>query len=146
MAAFDFGVMYATGIKSLTFGMAVRNFSREVKFVREGFQLPLSLRIGISMNVLDAFDMDRSTHAMIVDVDAEHPRDFSEQIRVGVEYQFMQILALRFGYVTPADGQSFSYGIGATPSVAGTRLAVDYSYTPFDIFGGVSRMSLRFGF
>ena len=39
--AFDFGTIYKTGFKSLVFGMSVRNFSQEVRFESEGFQLPL---------------------------------------------------------------------------------------------------------
>lgn len=146
VVAFDFGVMYATGIKSLTFGMAVRNYAREIKYIKEGFQLPLTLRIGLSMNVLDLTDLDPSTQRLLVAVDAEHPRDYSEQVRVGVEYMFMEMVALRAGYVTPADGQAFTYGLGLRQSLAGVNLGVDYSYTPFEDFDGVSRLSVRFGF
>ena len=51
--AFDFGTLYKTGLKSLAFGVAINNFSREVRYERENFELPLSFKIGISMNVLD---------------------------------------------------------------------------------------------
>jgi len=53
--AFDFGTVYRTGFKSLAFGMCLRNFSQEIKFEQEGFQLPLTSKIGISMDVLDLF-------------------------------------------------------------------------------------------
>lgn len=146
VVAFDFGVLYKTGIKSLTFGMAVRNFSREIKYIREGFQLPLSLRIGLSMNMLDLFDVPSSEQRLLMAVDAEHPRDYDEQVRVGLEYTFADMISLRAGYVSPADGQGLSYGVGARQDLMGVKLAVDYSYTPFEVFDGVSRLSLRFGF
>jgi hypothetical protein len=146
VVAFDFGVLYKTGIKSLAFGMAVRNFSREIKYIREGFQLPLSLRIGLSMNMLDLFDVPASSQALVMAVDAEHPRDYDEQVRVGLEYTFAEMVSLRVGYVTPADGQAVAYGLGVKQSLAGVNLAVDYSYTPFEVFDGVYRLSLRFGF
>ena len=40
--AVDFGTLYRTGFKSLVFGMSVRNFSNEIKFEKEAFQLPLA--------------------------------------------------------------------------------------------------------
>ncbi|MDX1740732.1 MAG: PorV/PorQ family protein, partial [Rhodothermales bacterium] len=48
--AFDFGMLYKTGFRSLTFAVAATNFSEEIEFVDESFQLPLTLRIGVSMN------------------------------------------------------------------------------------------------
>jgi len=45
--AFDFGTLFKTGVKSLAFGMSVRNFSQEIKFEEEGFQLPLLFTLGL---------------------------------------------------------------------------------------------------
>ena len=73
--AFDFGILYRTGFKSLNFGMTVRNFAREVRYVNEGFQLPLTFKIGLSMTVLDFTELDRDMHSFLLSVDAIHPRD-----------------------------------------------------------------------
>jgi len=137
--AFDFGLMYRTGYKSLTLGMAVRNFAREVKYQRESFQLPLAFRLGASMNVFDLVGFDREKQSLLVTVDAEHPRDFPEQVKVGLEYVFMDIIAARVGYIGPADEHSLSYGLG----IQYKYFAVDYAYTPFGIFNQVSRFSVR---
>ena len=51
--SFDFGILYKTGFKSLNFGMNLRNFSKEVKYIKESFQLPLTFEIGISINAVD---------------------------------------------------------------------------------------------
>jgi hypothetical protein len=144
--AFDFGLLYRTGFRSLTLGMAVRNFSREVKYQKESFQLPLSFKLGIAMNVFDLTGFDRETQALNITVDAEHPRDFPEQIKVGAEYVFMNMVAARVGYVGPADEHSVSYGLGFNLAMAGTQFGLDYAYTPFGIFSNVQRFSLRFGF
>jgi hypothetical protein len=146
VTAFDFGVLYRTGFKSLNFGMSVRNFSEEVAFQKEGFQLPLTFRIGLSMNVLDIFEIEREKQSLTISADAEHPRDFPEQVRVGAEYVFMNTFSFRVGYVSPADEHSVSYGLGFQHSLAGTRFALDYAYTPFGILNEVQRFSLRFGF
>jgi hypothetical protein len=141
---FDFGLLYHTGYKSLTFGMTVRNFSKEVTYIKEGFQLPLTFKIGLSMNMLDLTDLKADEHQFLVCIDAEHPRDFQEQIRVGGEYVFMNILALRAGYVSGGDEYAGFYGVGVKKDLAGVGLAFDYCYSPFGIFNDVHRFSFQF--
>jgi hypothetical protein len=142
--AFDFGILYETGYKSLTFGMSVRNFSKEVTYIKEGFQLPLTFRIGLAMNVLDLTNLDPEEHQFLVSMDAEHPRDFEEQVRIGGEYLFMKIVALRAGYVSGGDEYSGFYGVGLQKDLGDVALSVDYSYTPFGIFTNVHRFSFQF--
>jgi hypothetical protein len=142
--AFDFGILYHTGYKSLNFGMTVRNFAKEVTYQKEGFQLPLTFRIGVSMNVLDLTDLDPATHQVLVVADAEHPRDFPEMLRLGGEYTFMSILALRVGYVSSADEFGVSYGAGVHKEFEGFGLGFDYAYLPFGIFDAVHRFSFQF--
>ncbi len=145
VAAYDFGLLYRTGFKSLTFGMTIRNFSKEVTYQKESFQLPLTFKIGVSMNVADFFDVEPGSQDLLLVVDAEHPRDYPEQIRVGAEYVFSRTIAFRIGYVSPSDEHSLSYGVGLQQGWLGTQLAIDYSYTPFKVFSNVQRLSLRFG-
>jgi len=140
--AFDFGLLYQTGFRSLTLGMAVRNFAREVKYQKESFQLPLAFRLGASMNMFDLLGFEREKQSLLLTVDAEHPRDFPEQMKVGLEYLFMNTVAARIGYVGPADEHNLSYGVGVQYKL----LAVDYAYTPFGIFDNVQRFSVRMWF
>ncbi|HCI69997.1 MAG TPA: DUF3308 domain-containing protein, partial [Balneola sp.] len=49
----DFGILYKTGFESLNFAMALRNFSPEVSYDTENSELPLTFKIGVSMDVLD---------------------------------------------------------------------------------------------
>lgn len=142
--AFDFGITYRTGFKSLALGMVVRNFSKEAQFKSEGFQLPLTFRIGVAMNVADVLPLDPNVHALRLSLDAEHPRDYPEQVKIGLEYTFMNILSLRAGHVGPADEQSMSYGVGLQKGFGTAGIGVDYAYTPFGIFGNVQRFSFQF--
>jgi hypothetical protein len=144
--AFDFGVLYKTGFKSLNLGMSVRNFSREVKYKKEGFQLPLIFQIGVSFNFADLIDADNKMHAFLVTVDANHPRDYPEQLNIGAEYTFMNLVSLRAGYSTPNDERSFSYGVGLKEDNGDIDVAIDYSYTPFGVFNSVHRISLNFAY
>lgn len=141
--AFDFGILYRTGFRSLDFGMSLRNFSEETEYVEESFQLPLTFEIGVSMNAIDLFARENSPHDFIVAIDAVHPRDFQEQLNLGGEYVFMDMFALRAGYVFPSDEHHFSAGAGFRKA---SRFALDYSYTPFGIFNDVHRFSVQFGF
>lgn len=146
VVAFDFGILYRTGFKSLNFGMAVRNFSKEVQYEKEGFQLPLTFRIGLSMNVLDFLNQEKPDHAVLVTFDAEHPRDFAEMVRLGVEYTLQDFLSFRVGYISPQDENKMSYGIGFHRKADGQTMGIgfDYAYTPFGIFGQVHRVNLQF--
>lgn len=144
--AFDFGILYHTGFKSLNFGMSVRNFSTELKYKDEKFQLPLTFKLGLSINALDIFNIDQNMHSFLVSVDASHPRDYSEQISIGAEYVFMNTLAIRGGLTSPTDEQKFTAGVGLRQTITGINLGVDYSYTPFGIFDNVHRFSVNIAF
>lgn len=141
--AFDFGTIYRTGFKSLAFGMSVQNFSQEVRFESEGFQLPLVFNIGISMDMVDVLMPDSKSHSLLIAVDANHPRAAPEQLKIGGEYSFMNIIALRLGYHSDVDERDVSFGIGLRKDFGrkGGRIALDYAYTPFGIFDNVQRFS-----
>lgn len=142
VVAFDFGTLYKTGFKSLAFGMCVRNFAEEVKYEREGFQLPLTFKVGFSMNVMDFMPSFAKDHGFLLSIDAVHPRDFPEYLNIGAEYTFMKLLSLRGGYITQQD----DYGLAAGFGVNVYGMNFDYSYTPFDIFEDINRFSVKFNF
>jgi hypothetical protein len=139
--AFDFGTQFKTGIKSLTFAMSVRNFSKEIKYVDEGFQLPLVFTLGISMNMMDLFSLeDPAQHSLIMSVDATHYRDHPEQLIIGIDYRMMNVLSVRGGYVSGNDEDNINFGMGITWH----GVSFDYAYTPFGVFGNVQRVTARF--
>jgi hypothetical protein len=145
--AFDFGVLYKTGFRSLNFAVSARNFAPEVTFVEESFQLPLTLQIGVAMDVLDMTPYGASDmHSLVLSLDAQNPRDFSEQIKLGGEYTFLDALVLRAGYVFPTDEEGISLGAGVRQEFAGIGFGADYAYTDFGVFSGVQRIALRLSF
>lgn len=146
--AYDFGMLYRTGLESLNFAVTARNFATEIRYEQENFQLPLALRIGISMDVLDLTTMNQDLHSLVVAVDAEHPRDYPEQIKLGTEYTFMNTVSLRAGYTFPTDEQGISLGAGLRQELGGLRLGADYAYTDFGVFNTfnrVHRLALHIG-
>ena len=142
--AYDFGVQYKTGFESLVFAVAARNFSQEIAFEEESFQLPLTLQIGVSMDVMDLTALGASgDHSFVLAVDAENPRDYAEQIKLGGEYTFLDTFSLRGGYVFPSDEQGIHLGAGVRQSVGGLGLAADYGFSDYGVFSGVHRVAVR---
>jgi hypothetical protein len=144
--AFDFGILYHTGFKSLDFGMSVRNFAAEINYVDEDFQIPLVFKLGMSINAVDFLEIDKNIHSLLVAVDASHPRDYAEQVSIGGDYTFMNTFSIRAGYTFPVDEQEYSVGLGLKQQYSGVNFAVDYSYTPFGIFSDVHRISVNIGY
>ncbi len=138
--AFDFGTMFRTGLKSLAFGVAVNNFAPEIKYERESFQLPLSFKIGISMNLLDLVPGIGEDHSFFASVDAVHPRSYEEFLNIGGEYVFSKTVAVRVGYITNHPDYDLTAGIGLQQA----GIAVDYSYMPHRIFNNIQRISVKF--
>jgi hypothetical protein len=135
--AFDFGTIYKTDIKSIVFGMSVTNFSKEIKFENEDFQLPLLFTIGISANLFELIEIPQSNQELRLAVDWTHPRSHPEQLKVGAEYRFMNLLSLRAGYVNGNDENSITCGVG----ISYFGVGVDYSYIPFGVFGHVQQIT-----
>lgn len=146
-AAFDFGVMYSPGFRSLTFAMNARNFSPAIEYIEESFELPLTLSVGLSMDMLDLLTPNLTDqHSFLLAVDTAHPRDFSETVSFGGEYSFMDVVAFRAGYTYPAEEQGISLGAGLHYGFSGLDLRADYAYTRFGIFGNVNRIGVQLGF
>lgn len=142
--AFDFGTMFYPGLRSLRFGMSVRNFSKEFKYEKEGFQLPLTFSIGMAMNVLDFMEDENQT--LLVSVDAIHPRDYSERLNFGAEYILFNMLALRGGYKTNYDIEGLTGGFGVFYKMSGIAVRFDYSYSAIEVFDAINRFSVGLSF
>lgn len=145
-AAFDFGVLYKTGFRSLNFAMSVRNFGQELQYVSDNFEMPLTFNVGVSMDLMDLANVNQDVHSFRVGVEGKRPRDFSEQIKLGGEYTFMNIFSLRGGYTFPTDEQGISLGAGLQYGISGVHLGVNYAYTSFGVFNDVQRFGVNLTF
>jgi hypothetical protein len=144
--AYDFGTIYKTGIKSIAFGMSVRNFSKEVKYEEEAFQLPLLFTIGISANIFDFIEVPGPNQSLLISLDSTHPRSHPEQLKIGAEYKFMDFISLRGGYIAGNSEDDITFGLGissAALELSSFDLEFDYSYTPFGVFDNVQRFTAR---
>lgn len=133
----DFGTIYNTGFHDLMISMSFRNFSQELIYVRDKFELPITMRIGAAINVPG---LDTDAHSLTVAIDVLLPRDFDERINLGFEYWFLQSFAIRGGYKFNYDEEGFNAGIG----IKRRGLKIDYAYTSFGLFESVQRFSFGF--
>ena len=129
--AYDFGLMYQMDWKNLMIAMSARNFSESLKYAEEAFELPLTFRMGVSGDLIENLSVSFVN---------ERPRDYFSTTRVGVEYNLMNMLAVRVGYVTPTDEAGINLGVGF--QVAG--FSVDVAYTDFGVFDPVTRVGVQF--
>ncbi|NQT23818.1 PorV/PorQ family protein [candidate division KSB1 bacterium] len=143
--AFDFGTIFYPGYKSLQFGMSIRNFSQQFKFVDKAFQLPLTFSIGAAINVMDFVNED-GENALLLAVDALHPNDYTERLSIGLEYSFQSMFFIRGGYKTNHDIEGLSAGFGIEHSIGGLGLRIGYAYSAIEVFDPVSRISFGIKF
>ena len=154
--AVDLGTLYNTGFRSLRIGMTIQHFGGEL--TPEGdytayysggdstdtylpYSLPMTFRLGLAMDVLD-----RGPHFLTVAVDAAHPNDNLEQVGVGAEYWFNDLLALRGGYRINTDEEGLTAGAGFHIPVGGQTINLDYAYADWGRLEMVHRASLGVAF
>lgn len=143
--AYDFGIIYRTGLRSLNFAIAVRNLAPEVTYAEEPFELPLTFRIGLTADLADFTPLNAEIHALQASLDAERPRDFDENLHLGLEYLFMNTFALRTGYRYPNDEQGLSMGAGVNTGLGGVRVGANYAYTAMGLFDNVHQIGVTLG-
>ncbi len=153
-AAADLGFLYHTDVKDLKFAVVVQNFGGKSKLVGDFiespfnrdsltspdiYNLPTEFKLGLSV-----VPYKRNGHAILTAIQLNHPNDNSENLRLGVEYQFQDLLFARVGYKINLKGQQWpSFGIGFRTVVLNNPIYVNYaanvnSYTGWQHAFGLS--------
>ncbi len=140
--AFDVGTIYHTGWNNVRIGMSIQHFSKEIRYLYEYFELPLTFRIGISGDVLGLAGIGSDVHQLTFACEGVNPRDYSERVHLGLEYWFRHLVALRYGYKFNYDEESYSFGAAVKIKSA----EIGYAYSSFGIFNPVSRFSINMNF
>lgn len=139
--AYDIGTIFYPGYKSLRVGMSIRNFAGQFEYEETPFELPLTFRISAAMDVLDFFG-GVNQQSLLLEVDAMHPRAYTERINLGGEYWFANTIALRAGYKFNYDEEGLSLGFGINHRIAGVDIKLDYSYSDLGTFNSVNRITI----
>ncbi len=136
--AADLGARYRIPtIPGLWAGASVQNLGPGMTFIEDEFSLPLTYRLGAALETpVDAVRGD-----LLLTGDAVMPNDGDAKYHFGAEFEYSNMIAVRFGYRTGWDNQNVSWGFGA--KVRNFRL--DYAFTPFySDLGDTHRISLGF--
>ena len=136
--AVDLGARYVVpSVPGISLGAAIQNLGPQMKFIEDEFDLPLTYRVGAALDTpIEALNGD-----LLVTGDAVVPNDGDPKYHFGVEFEYDEMLAVRFGYRAGWDNQNVSVGLGAKVS----SFSLDYAYVPFySDLGDTHRFSLGF--
>ncbi len=145
---FDFGMQYDTDFRSTRIGASVQNFGPSVQFAEEEFPAPMTFRLGIAADLMgrNGLIVPNNMSRLTLSYDLVQPNDYDQQMHLGAEYGFMDVLALRGGYKLNYDADNWTFGGGLHTGVAGVGLAIDYSYGGMNAaLGSVHRFSISAG-
>ncbi|MBI5244861.1 MAG: PorV/PorQ family protein, partial [Elusimicrobia bacterium] len=146
--ALDIGALYRLKSAPVTLGAGLGNLGTKVKFIEEGYPLPMTARLGASVGQTKSFP-----HALSFEVDL--PRDNAPVFRVGVEYLGFGPFAMRAGYRSAsgaqrdavlgkalgstASGLSEFYGMFMGAGFRSKALDFDYTLLPYGELGNAHR-------
>lgn len=171
--AFDFGTIYRPKfIKNFRLAFVVSNFGPEMVFkgghletelseddwigadqpvelLASPFPLPMNFNVGLAY---DALKNEQNTFTIALD--ASHPNDSKEIVRLGMEYVWNNMFALRGGYKYDEDlyrdklnaSEGLSFGFGARLPFANNTAMIDYAGEDMGRLSLVHRVSVGLSF
>lgn len=130
--AVDLGALVKTSIDNLNIGIAVRNLGPQMKFISEGYELPLTLAAGISYSLANI--------NLTSDVNYY---DSTTTVGVGMEYKVINALVLDLGYKAGQDNKleglaGLSAGLGFNIN----KINLSYAWVPYGELSDTHRISL----
>lgn len=159
-AVFDLGFLYKTDTKeNIRFAVLVENFgfsstlsgnigekqdsafnSKSVSL--EAYPVPTIFKLGISFQPWRSED---GTQSLTGSLQLNHPNDNSENLRLGLEYEYRNLLFLRAGYKINVEDQHYpTAGLGLRMRLGRNPMYFDYAFDPLVFLGVIHRVGLRF--
>lgn len=132
----DMGFLYQTDVRDFRFGVIVQNFGPNsrlrVRSRHAGEAPPVALRsyppptlfaIGAAIRA-----WSQGSHRIEAALQLNHPNDNAENLRLGIEYSYAQILYLRLGQkLGVAEQYVPTAGIGLSRAWGRGRFSIDYA-------------------
>ncbi len=152
--AADVSFLYFTDYKDLKFAVMIQNFGGnssvdggelQTTFNRtnpepEDYSVPTVFRMGASM-----VPWKKDNQSLLVALQLNHPNDNAENYRLGLEYEYRELLYLRTGYKINVSGQPFpSFGLGLRYPIGGHPLMINYGINPTEFQGLLHTIGLAF--
>ena len=150
----DLGFLYRTDWKGLSFAVAMHSFGTNSKlkgdYKPDGltskpvtlteYPAPTTFKLGVSMIPWKTDDKSLTVIAQL-----NHPSDNAENIRLGVEFEYKQLLYLRAGYKINVDDQKYpTAGLGVRTHLGKHSLHIDYAVDPTRYLGWIHRFGISF--
>lgn len=155
-ATVDLAFLYETDFKDLQFAVMIQNFGGNSSLSNSGQQIPVVFNretgIGLDANTVPTvFKMGASMkpyktdeQSLLVTLQLNHPNDNAENYRVGMEYEWMEIIYARAGYKLSVKHQSLpTFGFSYRTRLGGWPLYVDYGANPTNYMGIQNTIGLR---
>jgi hypothetical protein len=150
----DLGTFYKTGLGTSRFAVLISNFGGQVSptgsvnliggRVADSFQKfppPTLFKIGFAIEPLLT-----STNRLTTSIQLNSPNDNSENVNLGFEYAYKEMLFLRGGYKFNVDAENFSLGAGLKIPISFAKANLDYSIANYRDLGFAQRFSINLMF
>ena len=169
--AFDLGLQYETGFKSLKLGMSMLNFGTNMKYTgqqlkhetqifpgapptyqdvpvnveSQSYPLPMLFRIGLAYNFLE-----NENNLLTATLDGIQPNDGRELGAFGLEYSYKKTFFTRLGYEYSSETgyeRGFTAGAGLIYKLSSNfNVKFDYAFADFGRLEQVHRFTFGIGF
>lgn len=132
--AFDAGLISEVIPDRLHIGICIQNLGNEITYYEESDSLPLNLRMGTSLSLLD--------NKIIILGEVGKYRYDKFGFRLGSEYILEDIILIRVGYSSSNDaGNGFTAGVGFKFEAS----SLDIAYVPYKNFEDSFKVSFNIG-
>ena len=137
----DISTLYRSRFRDFRVGMLISNFGSNVTVINETYPLPTKFEFGLGINAIERGDME-----LKVGASAAKPYNGSPKVKMGTEWNYDETFFVRAGYQPYHDSANLTFGSGVALDIGGTKLAVDYSLSRFQLLSMVHRVGLSMNF
>lgn len=158
-AVVDLGFLYDTDFNDLKFAVAIKNFGGnstlqgEVELDTtfsnkplnlESYPAPTVFQLGLS---IVPWKKEDGSQSLTTHLQLNHPNDNAENIRVGAEYAYRDLLFLRAGYKINVNDQPFpTAGFGVRMRLGSFPFRFDYAFEQLQFLGTIHRVGINIDF
>lgn len=128
---FNFGTMFYTGFRSTRFAMSLRNLGADREVVAMKARVPTVFNLSGAAEIWGDLGDPLS---VTVAVEQSFYTDYVARYYFGTEVWIQNILALRAGYKTMHDSESWSVGAGFKQKISNQTIRLDFSYSRAEAF------------
>lgn len=153
--AADLGFLYTTDVHDLKFGIVVSNFGGNsalsgdflaVDFNRstpslDKFSVPTTFRLGASIKAIE-----KENQSLLAAIQLEHPNDNSENLRLGLEYEYRKMIFVRIGYKLNVKSEILpTFGAGYRTRLGSHTVNINYAANATSYLGIIHSLGLDIG-